>query len=93
MNISLLPGTTPMYPKHKNKKTPANIDRSVFICTLPVALTRLPNSRMVNALTRANRTVNEIGPPKIHPTNTATKIMPVIVRCKKLFFMVSVCII
>ena len=43
---------------------------------------------MAAALIIANRMPNEIGPPNIQPINTATKIIPVMARCMKLFFMV-----
>ena len=39
---------------------------------------------------RANKMPNEMGVSKMHPTNITTNKMPVMVRCTKLLFMITV---
>ena len=67
---------------------PPNMQIRLFICTSSCLLIKLPNSLMAAALMIANKMPNETGPPSMQPINTATKIIPVMARCMKLFFMV-----
>lgn len=80
MKISFAPGTTPMYPKQRNKNKPARMDIGLFMRVFSIRLTMVPNSLIVSALISANKMVNEIGPPRMQPTRTATNIIPVMAR-------------
>ena len=80
MNISFAPGTTPIYPKQRNKNKPARMDIGLFMRVCSIRLTMFPNSLIVSALINANKIVNEMGPPRIQPTSTATNITPVMAR-------------
>ena len=84
----LLPGDTPKYAKPKNRNTADSMDIGLFICVSLFILIIFPNSLTVSALIIAKRIEKETGPPRIHPTNTATNTIPVNVLNIKLFFMI-----
>ena len=84
MNISLLPERLQCIRSKEQEHSCQDSDRFVHLY-LTGCVHQCAKSLMVSALMTQNRMVNEIGPPRIHPTNTATKTTPVIVRCRKLF--------
>ena len=59
-----------------------------LMLTSPDWLTRCPNSRIVRALTMTKRVPKASGSYSIQPTMMATNNIPVMARCKKLFFKV-----
>lgn len=87
IRISLLPGDVPRYANPKNRKTDASMDIGLFISANPLCFIIFPNSFTVKAHIKANNTEKVIGPPNMHPTNTATKIAPVNALVIKLPFM------
>ena len=60
----------------------------LLICASPLFSIIFPNSLIVIAHIIANSTENGIGPLSMHPTNTATKTVPVKSLIIKFFFMV-----